>query len=300
MLVDFSNNRYYSHHDSLTQFYADVNRYDLLTSDEEYELLFTYKNSKDENERVKARETLINCNQRFIIAMAKRFSDGKKVDVMDLINEGNIGLSEAIEKFEPNHGVKLISYAVWYIRLQINQYLIKHKEIVYNVKNVRLHHLLTKAINNIEQREERTATDEEIADELVRLTNDKAYGNVNDILPIRMTYLDNEDYLETASSTIVDFEMATASYNDAEELYEKDFDTQQLNKILNKLTPKDKNIIEYAYGIGKDRCYKVYEITDILNVAESTVRKSLIKTKEFIRYNFENGYQPLNVKNAYH
>ena len=48
MLVDFSNNRHYSHHDSLTQFYADVNRYDLLTSDEEYELLFTYKNSKDD------------------------------------------------------------------------------------------------------------------------------------------------------------------------------------------------------------------------------------------------------------
>ena len=300
MLVDFSNNRHYSHHDSLTKFYADVNRYNLLTSDEEYDLLFTYKNSKDKNERAKAREKLINCNQRFIIAMAKRFSDGKKVDVMDLINEGNIGLSEAIEKFEPNYGVKLISYAVWYIRLQINQYLIKHKEIVYNVKNVRLHYLLTKAINNIEQREERTATDEEIADELVKLTNDKAYGNVNDILPIRMTYLDNEDYLETASSTIVDYEMSTASYNEAEDLYEKDFEVQQLNKILNKLTPRDKNIIEYAYGIGKDRCYKVYEITDILNVAESTVRKSLIKTKDFIKYNFENGYQPLNVKNTYH
>jgi len=107
----------------LESYLTEIRKYPLLKTEEEIELFYKIKNGDE-----KARETLINCNQRFVFAIAKRYCNSEKV--MDLINEGNIGLIDAIDRFDPTKGIRFLSYAVWYIRRSIVYYLMNDNVMI--------------------------------------------------------------------------------------------------------------------------------------------------------------------------
>jgi RNA polymerase sigma-32 factor len=111
--------------DSLTLYLAEINRFPLLSADEEMDLACRFRNEGD----LEAAHRLITANLRFVVKIAGEYrSYGMKM--LDLIQEGNIGLMMAVRKFDPSKGVRLISYAVWWIRAYIQNYIIKSWSLV--------------------------------------------------------------------------------------------------------------------------------------------------------------------------
>ena len=110
---------------SIKKYLQDLSQIPLLTTDEEYELSYLAFEENDEC----AREKLIKHNLRFVISVAKQYN-AKDIEIEDLINEGNIGLIIASQKFDPSKGFKFISYAVWWIRRNILAYITEHSKTI--------------------------------------------------------------------------------------------------------------------------------------------------------------------------
>ncbi|MCO4762917.1 MAG: sigma-70 family RNA polymerase sigma factor [Myxococcales bacterium] len=103
---------------ALESYMREINRHALLTREEEMELAQRYFVNKDE----KAKQKLINSNLRFVVKVAYKYSS-YRLDMIDLIQEGNVGLITAVERFNPNHGNRLLTYAVWWIKATIQSYI---------------------------------------------------------------------------------------------------------------------------------------------------------------------------------
>src|SRR5512132_4594516 len=110
---------------SLAMYLAEINKYPLLTVDEEQRLARLYAKSGD----LDAAHTLITSNLRFVVKVAYEYRS-YGIRMADLIQEGNIGLMKAVQKFDPDKGIRLISYAVWWIRAYIQNYILKSWSLV--------------------------------------------------------------------------------------------------------------------------------------------------------------------------
>jgi RNA polymerase sigma-32 factor len=111
--------------DSLNQYMTEINKYPILSREEEYKLAMRYRKKRD----LEAARTLITSNLRFVVKIANEYK-GYGLNPMDLIQEGNIGLMQAVKRFDPRKGYRLISYAVWWIRAYIQNYIIKTWSLV--------------------------------------------------------------------------------------------------------------------------------------------------------------------------
>jgi RNA polymerase sigma-32 factor len=110
---------------SLEQYVAEISNYPVLSRKEEYDLAMKYKKDGD----LEAARKLITHNLRFVIKVANEYKD-YGISIMDLIQEGNIGLMKAVQKFDPTKGYRLISYAVWWIRAYIQNYIIRSYRLI--------------------------------------------------------------------------------------------------------------------------------------------------------------------------
>ncbi|HPC04605.1 MAG TPA: RNA polymerase sigma factor RpoH [Syntrophales bacterium] len=111
--------------DLLDLYIAEINQFSILTSDEEFKLAVQFKKHKD----LKAAEKLVTANLRFVVKIAYEYKN-YGIKLVDLIQEGNIGLMHAVKKFDPYKGYRLISYAVWWIRAYIQNFIIRSWSIV--------------------------------------------------------------------------------------------------------------------------------------------------------------------------
>ena len=110
---------------SLEQYVAEISNYPVLSRKEEYELALKYKKDGD----LEAARKLITHNLRFVIKVSNEYRD-YGISIMDLIQEGNIGLMKAVQRFDPTKGYRLISYAVWWIRAYVQNYIIRTYSLI--------------------------------------------------------------------------------------------------------------------------------------------------------------------------
>ncbi len=110
---------------SVDLYMAEINRFPILTAEEEFKLAVSFKKDDD----MKAAEKLVTSNLRFVVKIAHEYKN-YRVKLIDLIQEGNIGLMHAVKKFDPYKGYRLISYAVWWIRAYMQNYVIKSWSLV--------------------------------------------------------------------------------------------------------------------------------------------------------------------------
>ena len=111
--------------DTLDIYIAEINRFNILTSEEEFKLAVRFTKNAD----MQAAEKLVTSNLRFVVKIAHEYKN-YRVKLIDLIQEGNIGLMHAVKKFDPYKGYRLISYAVWWIRAYMQNYIIKSWSLV--------------------------------------------------------------------------------------------------------------------------------------------------------------------------
>ena len=156
---------------SLDQYLQEIGKVDLLTPDDEIELAIKIK----KGDRL-AQEKLEKANLRFVVSVAKQFQN-QGLSLGDLINEGNIGLIKAAERFDETRGFKFISYAVWWVRQSIMQAIADQSRVVRVPLN-RVGNLtkISKAYRDLEQEYERKPTTDELAQILEMTADEVAYA----------------------------------------------------------------------------------------------------------------------------
>lgn len=248
--------KFFKSSDILNSFLADVRKHPVPTVQQEEELFERYHNGDDS-----ARDELIVGNLRFVYSLAKIYARNES-EVIDYVNEGVIGLMTALNEYDPSKGYKFITYGVWYIRRQMNYYLLTKRDMISHSAQVGN---ITKKSDRIRQKyyaeNGRIPSDEEVKEILKHSFNITVTKN-DDLSEIGLTSIDEDvkdDYTVEETS---DFNEQTASFNAYEEEAENDYRREVINSYLSLLSEKTADILKMKYGIDYDRSYADDEIGD--------------------------------------
>lgn len=227
----------------------------------------------------KALERLVRANLRFVVSIAKQYNN-TGMELMDLINEGNMGLIEAARRFDETRGFKFISYAVWWIRQQILLAISEQGNIIRKPLN---HATNLSRINRInakfEQEHGRRASTSELAD-MLNIGEDKitsALVGSGRTMSMDAPFNDDED------NTLLDVISEDDDVSVEKNLMSESLSTD-LNNVLGSLSSRDKSVICMFYGIG-ERQYTLDEIGDHLNLSRERVRQIKDRSIRSLRSN---------------
>jgi RNA polymerase primary sigma factor len=248
---------------SLDKYLQDIGKEGLITADEEVALARRIKTG----DKI-ALEKLTKANLRFVVSVSKQYQN-QGLSLPDLINEGNLGLIKAAQRFDETRGFKFISYAVWWIRQSILQAIAEQSRIVrLPLNQVGSINRLRKASSLLEQRLERPPSETELADEL-ELSNQK----VKTIMQISTKYISMDaPLLSDDDSKFLDFFIPTDTEETDEQLLKKSLG-DEIQRSLNSLDQKERDIINMYYGIGKNYSQTLEEIGAKFDLTRERVRQ---------------------------
>ena len=225
---------------SLDKYLQEIGRKDLITVDEEVELAQRIKKGDQA-----ALDKLVSANLRFVVSVAKQYQN-QGLSLPDLIDEGNLGLIKAAQKFDETRGFKFISYAVWWIRKSILQALAEQSRIVrLPLNQVGSLNKIGKALSRFEQENERRPSASELADEL-NVPVDKISDTMKVSgrhVSVDAPFVDGEDNSLLDVLPNDDSPMADAELNQ-ESL------SKEVNRALDQLNPRERDILKMFFGIG--------------------------------------------------
>jgi len=257
---------------SVEKYLQEIGRVELITAEEEVELAKRIK----KGDQI-ALEKLVNANLRFVVSVAKQYQN-QGLTLNDLINEGNVGLVKAAQKFDETRGFKFISYAVWWIRQSIMQALAEQSRLVrLPLNKVGSLSKIRKALIQLEQEFDREPSIEELANYL-----DISQREVEQTLKLssRHTSLD-APLIEGESSSLSDvLQNDNADFADSFLEY-ADSLKRETERSLSTLTFRQREIIKLYYGIGIDHPMSLEDIGDELGITRERVRQ--IKDKAILK-----------------
>lgn len=256
---------------SVELYLAEVSKIPLISSDLEFELSERIKQGDAE-----AKELLIKSNLRFVISVAKQYQD-QGLSLMDLINEGNIGLIKAAEKFDATKGFKFITYAVWWIRQNILLALADSSRVV-RIPNNQLTSItkIKKMLNDASHLHSRDTTPEEIANDEYTVKDINNFINMSRKPLMMDSYVDSEEGV-TYGSLMIDEDSPSPEEGLLNESLKID-----IKRALNVLTEKERDIISKSFGLGQTPMSNedIAEEYDLCTESiRQTIRKALIKMK---------------------
>ena len=225
---------------SLDKYLQEIGKEELITVEEEVELAQRIRKGDQE-----ALEKLTKANLRFVVSVAKQYQN-QGLSLPDLINEGNLGLIKAAEKFDETRGFKFISYAVWWIRQSILQALAEQSRIVrLPLNQVGSLNKINKAFARFEQEHERTPSPEELATEL-----DLQREKVTDTLRVAGRHVSvDAPFADGEDNSLLDVLVNPDSPNADRGLISESLSTE-VDRALETLTERERDIIKYFFGIG--------------------------------------------------
>jgi RNA polymerase primary sigma factor len=249
---------------SLEKYLQEIGKVELINPEEEVRLAGLIKQG-DQG----ALDRLTKANLRFVVSVAKQYQN-QGLSLPDLINEGNLGLIKAAQRFDETRGFKFISYAVWWIRQSILQSLAEQARIVrLPLNKVGLTNRIQKAFSQLEQEFEREPSADEIA-ELLKLDIDE----VTSTLSINARHVSMDTPLsEGEDGTLIDL-MANPNAVPTERNIEHDESLKmEIERSLKALTERQKEVICYFFGIGIDHPMSLEDIGDHFSLTRERVRQ---------------------------
>ncbi len=249
---------------SLEKYLQEIGKVELITPEEEVRLAARIKQGDQS-----ALDKLTKANLRFVVSVAKQYQN-QGLSLPDLINEGNLGLIKAAQRFDETRGFKFISYAVWWIRQSILQSLAEQSRIVrLPLNKVGLTNKIQKAFSQLEQEFEREPSPEELAD-LLQLETEE----VSATLGIGGRHISMDSPLsEGEDSTLVDV-MENRNADRAETHLEHDESLKmEIERTMLVLTERQKEVICYFFGLGVDHPMSLEDIGDKFNLTRERVRQ---------------------------
>jgi RNA polymerase primary sigma factor len=256
---------------SLDKYLQEIGKVDLITADEEVELAQRIKAGDQ-----LALEKLTKANLRFVVSVAKQYQN-QGLTLPDLINEGNLGLIKAAQRFDETRGFKFISYAVWWIRQSILQALAEQSRIVrLPLNKIGSINKINKTFAFLEQAYERIPSAEEIAKELDMTVEDVKQSLKNSGRHVSMDapLIDGED------SNLYDVLRSGESPNPDRELLHESLRTE-IERALETLTPREADVIRLYFGLAGQHSMTLEEIGETFDLTRERVRQ--IKEKAIRR-----------------
>lgn len=272
--------------EALDKYLVEIGRVPMISVDEEIELAQAIRRGGREGER--AKDKLVKANLRFVVSVAKQYQH-QGLGLTDLIDEGNIGLVKAAEKFDETRGFKFISYAVWWIRQSILQAIAEQSRIVrLPLNQVGALSKINSEISKFEQKNQRRPS----VQELSNLTNieeakiDQTIKADNHHMSIDAPFQENDD------NSMADV-LASGDDSRADKQVDYESMAKELDVVLrNVLKDREITIVRECFGIG---CHEkgLEEIGDQLGLTRERVRQ--IREKSIVKLR-ESGYAKLLIK----
>ena len=230
--------------ESLDKYLTEISHVPMITPDQEVELAQIIRKGGENGE--KAKEKLVTANLRFVVSVAKQYQH-QGVPLSDLINEGNLGLISAAEKFDETRGFKFISYAIWWIRQSILQAIAEYCNIVRRPQSqITISNKIKKATNDFVQIHQRNPTAEELS-EIISLEIDKiekaiqAEAHVNSL---------DAPVSEDADSTMADVLASSPEYDADRTVNHESMCSDLMQVLCDVLNERERLIVIQNFGIG--------------------------------------------------
>jgi len=263
---------------SIDKYLHEISKYELLTVEQEVEYAREIKNGN-----VEALDKLVKGNLRFVVSVAKQYQN-QGLSLSDLINEGNLGLIKAAQRFDESRGFKFISYAVWWIRQSILQSLAEHSRIVRLPQNkLSTINKINKAFVGLEQQFEREPQVQEVAESLAISPEDvkQSLLNVKRLVSMDASLKDDDN-----SGSYYDVvENKDTPKPDATLLHESL--SKEIERVLNTVSTRESEIIKYYYGLLGTRPKTLEEISTIMGLTKERIRqikeRTILKLKNTSR-----------------
>jgi RNA polymerase primary sigma factor len=249
---------------SLEKYLQEIGKVELIKPEEEVQLAILIRKGDQ-----KALDRLTKANLRFVVSVAKQYQN-QGLTLPDLINEGNVGLIKAAQRFDETRGFKFISYAVWWIRQSILQALAEQSRIVrLPLNKVGLNNKISKAYSQLEQELEREPTAYEIA-----LLLDLEIDDVAAVLSSSARHLSmDQPFSEGEEGSLMDtMSNPNAESTDMYIAFNASL-SQEINRSLSTLTERQKEVIRYFFGIGVDHALSLEDIGERFNLTRERVRQ---------------------------
>lgn len=262
---------------SLEKYLQEIGKVELISPEEEVKLATLIKQGDQ-----RALDRLTKANLRFVVSVAKQYQN-QGLSLPDLINEGNVGLIKAAQRFDETRGFKFISYAVWWIRQSILQALAEQSRIVrLPLNKVGLTNRIQKAFSLLEQQYEREPSAEELAEVL-----EMDLEEVAATLGINARHVSMDSPLaEGEENTLIDvLENPNAEKTDGQLDHNESLKTE-IDRSLKALTERQKEVICYFFGIGVDHPMSLEDIGEKFSLTRERVRQ--IKDKAITKLKASN------------
>jgi len=248
---------------SLEKYFQEISKIGLITADEEVELAIKIKQGDQ-----RALNKLVKANLRFVVSVAKQYQN-QGLKLSDLINEGNLGLVKAANRFDETRGFKFISYAVWWIRQSILNALAEQSRIVrLPLNKIGSISKINKVYSKLEQKNERIPTYVEIANELDTTVTSVAQSMKNAGKHISM----DAPFREGEDSNLYNVLQSGESPKPDKNLMQQSLSTE-INRALATLSYKEAKVIKMYYGINTENAYSLSEIGEKFDLSRERVRQ---------------------------
>lgn len=248
---------------TLEKYLQDIAKESLITPEEEVELAQRIKEGDQ-----RALDRLVKANLRFVVSVAKQYQN-QGLSLQDLINEGNLGLIKAAQRFDETRGFKFISYAVWWIRQSILQAVAEQARIIrLPLNQVGAVSKLKKTAAMLEQEYQRKPSTAELAKEL-----DLPEAKVESLMGMNMRQISTDAPLDDDDEgnfldVYVDQDSAAT-----DEAVENESDNNAIKHALSMLSDKERQVINMYYGIGTSREYSLDEIALTMGISRERTRQ---------------------------
>ena len=261
---------------SLEKYLQEIGKVELISPEEEVKLAIRIKQGDQ-----KALDKLTKANLRFVVSVAKQYQN-QGLSLPDLINEGNLGLIKAAQRFDETRGFKFISYAVWWIRQSILQALAEQSRIVrLPLNKVGLTNRIQKAYSQLEQQFEREPSAEELA-EVLELDLEE----VSSSLGIAARHVSMDTPLsEGEENTLIDVLENPNAERAETNIEHKESLKMEIDRSLRTLTERQKEVICFFFGIGVDHPMSLEDIGERFNLTRERVRQIKDKAITKLRSN---------------
>jgi RNA polymerase primary sigma factor len=261
---------------SLEKYLQEIGKVELISPEEEVKLAIRIKQGDQ-----RALDKLTKANLRFVVSVAKQYQN-QGLSLPDLINEGNLGLIKAAQRFDETRGFKFISYAVWWIRQSILQALAEQSRIVrLPLNKVGLTNRIQKAYSQLEQEFEREPSAEELA-EILELDIEE----VSSTLGIAARHVSMDTPLsEGEDNTLIDVLENPNAERAETNIEHKESLKQEIDRSLKTLTERQKEVICFFFGIGVDHPMSLEDIGEKFNLTRERVRQIKDKAITKLRSN---------------
>ncbi len=260
---------------AVDKYLNDISKFDLLSVEEEVELAKRIKKGEK-----KALEKMVKANLRFVVSVAKQYQN-QGLSLPDLINEGNLGLIKAAQRFDETKGFKFISYAVWWIRQTILQSLAEQSRIVRLPQNkIGSLNKINKTLAKLEQEFEREPSIEEISTNLKMAPEQVKEFIMNAHKPISMDAPISEDSDRSIEDMMENKDIPSPDNELVNESLRK-----EIERALSRLDEREGEVIKMFFGLKNRPPYTLEEIAKTLDLTRERVRQIKDKAIRNLKYN---------------